>query len=237
MNCLFFDIETVPDADRLPLFAEDLDAKAWDAVNKEGAEINEEDAATLHAKKVQLIGATTPEYLQIIGCNLGFDDAAPRSGWVGEVRDGGEPLTERDLLKAFWSSAKQAKHLIGFNCNRFDLPAIYVRSALLGVEPTVDIWAKKPWDYFTLDLMELRWPRYAGAQFQSLKALRRILSLPVPDEYADLLDMTGGDVGALWAAGDFETCRRYGELDIWTTRSLARHWAGYFYPMIMERGA
>lgn len=237
MNCLTFDIETTVDTSRLPLFAEDLSEKAWRAVGANVVDDNPEAAAELHTEKVALIGATTPEYCQLIGMNLGVGDDPPRSGWVGEVRDATSlPLTERDLLEAFWNYAAKAKHLIGFNCSRFDLPAIYVRSALLGVEPTVAIFESKPWEYKVLDLMQLRWPYRAGQQFQSLKALRRILQLPVPDEYADLLEMTGGDVGALWAAGDFETCRRYGELDVWTTRSLARHWAGYFFPMVFEGG-
>lgn len=239
MDVLTFDIETTVDTDRLPLFAEDLDAKAWAEINREavreGVSFDPAEQSDLHAEKVALIGATTPEYLRIIGMNLGVDEDAPRSGWVGEVRNGGEPLTERDLLEAFWSLAKQAKHLVGFNSIQFDLPAIMVRSALLGVEPSRDFTNLKPWENFHIDLMARRWPKFAGAQFQSLKALRRVLALPVPEVYQDLLDMTGADVGALWAAGEFEKCRRYGELDILTTTLLCKHWQGYFFPVIMGR--
>lgn len=238
MDCLIFDIETTVDSTRLPLFEADLANKAHQEIDyKHGWAGDPFADEIILAEKIALLGATTPEYLCIIGMNLGFDDTAPRSGWVGEVRDGQEPLTERDLLEAFWSSTKQAKHLIGFNCLRFDLPAIYVRSAILGVEPPagLNLFDVKPWEAKVIDILQKRWPYKAGASFQSLKALRRILQLPIPEKYDRIADMNGGDVGALWAAGDYETCRLYGESDIFITRELCRHWGGLFFPQVLER--
>ena len=237
MNVLTFDIETIVDESRLALFDADLAKKANDSAKRKASDDDDDTSpSVLVQREIDLLGATTPEYLQIIGMNLGVDEEAPRSGWVGEVRNG-TPLTEVDLLQAFWTYARQAKHLVGFNCSRFDLPAIYVRSALLGVEPSVYFYEFKPWDWKVIDLMHLRWPYRAGAQFQSLKALRRILQLPTPEKYDGILDMTGADVGALWQAGDYEKCRLYGESDVVTTRELARHWQGYFFPVIMEKEA
>lgn len=246
MDVLTFDIETIVDKSRLPLFADDLLVKAGTEVDRVlqpmdeaafRAAVAELTLAKRVEAKVELLGAVTPEYCRIIGMNFGVDEDAPRSGWVGEVRNGGEPLTETDLINAFWTYAKQAKHLVGFNCHRFDLPAIYVRSAILGIEPPpgLNLWAAKPWEHKVLDLLALRWPYKAGAQFQSLKALRRVLDLPIPAGYEDVLAMDGGDVGALWAAGDFEKCNRYGCLDIETTRSLCRWGGGFFWPQVLER--
>lgn len=241
MDCLFFDLESMVDESRLNLFRNDLSDKAHAAINsigagREGGWTGDPDADdALLTEKKSLLGSVTPEYCRVIGLNLGFDEQAPRSGWVGEVRNGGEPLTERDLLEAFWSSVKTAKCIVGFNSIRFDLPAIMVRSALLGVEPTRNLTDLKPWENFHVDLLARRWPYRAGAQFQSLKALRRILSLPIPPGYESVLDMDGGDVGALWVAGEFEKCNRYGCLDIETTRELCRHWGGYFFPAVLGR--
>src|SRR5687767_2983627 len=116
MENLFFDIETIVDESRLPLFEADILGQVPGVLERKKLPDEMENRAAMF----DLIGATTPEYLQIIGMNLGVDEDAPRSGWVGEVRNGGEPLTERDLLEAFWTYARQAKHLVGFNCHRFD---------------------------------------------------------------------------------------------------------------------
>lgn len=236
MDVLTFDIETTTDSERLLLFQDDLSLKAAKATEYEiqrGAD--SEDTVALVDERIALFGATTPEYLKIIGMNLGFDGQPPRSGWVGEVRNGGEPLTERDLLEAFWSSVKSAKCIVGFNSIRFDLPAIMVRSALLGIEPTRNLTDLKPWENFHVDLLARRWPYKAGARFQSLKALRRILALPIPEQYIDVSGMDGGNVGPIWESGDFATLRAYGELDIITTRELCRHWGGYFFPAVLGR--
>lgn len=235
MGVLFVDIETVPDDSRIHLFKDDLEARARREVDRE-IEMPYDDSEYDQAvdEKVSLLGSTVPEWLRIVGMNLAVDEDAPRSGWVGEIRNGGDPLTEIDLLGAFWTYARQAKCIVGFNSSRFDIPAILVRSALLGVEPSTSFVDDKPWTNHSLDLMHRRWPYRAGSQFQSLKALRRILLPPIPEEFAAVSDMDGGDVGALWAAGDFETCGLYGRLDIWTTRELCRHWQGYFFPQVLE---
>lgn len=265
MSILYFDLETTVDWDRADLFLPDLLRKLTDdAVNAEptGAPLPDPDVIDAQA---EMRAALTPEFLKIVGMNLAVDEKEPRSGWVGETTESGEEMTEAMLLNTFWRMAEKADHIVGFNCLRFDLPAILVRSAILGVFPTVPFFAFKPWEMPIVDLAQKRvqFGRFEKGQWHSLKALRRLYNLPIPKDLQEVALMDGGDVGALYEQwhtalakaneeaedGDpvaaeilmieantaLTTLKNYGKLDIVTTRELCRFWGGYFHTIIAAR--
>lgn len=179
--------------------------------------------------------ALQPEACKLVGLNVIIGDGEPKSGWAGEMSPKGELYTEGDLLVLFWSWAAQCPRLIGFNCNRFDLHVIRVRSALLGVAPTINLFDIKPWEEKVIDLLERRFKGTPYSQFLSLKALRSLLHFEVPEKYQEVLANTGGDVESLYLrflAGDDDALRLlklYGELDVLTTKMLAQMWQGYYF--------
>lgn len=235
---LVMDIETTPDYSRSdlwlagqtkPQFVENAPDPSWSFPVAEQAWIDGQ------MKKMAL----QPEACMMVGLNVIKGDGPPLSGWVGEPRkDSGEPWTERQLLELFWSWAAECPRIIGFNCLRFDVPVIKVRSAILGVLPTCDLTNLKPWETRVLDLLRLRFNDSNRDSYMSLKALRRMLQLPIPEKYAEVIDNNGGDVETLYLrfmSGDQDALRLlklYGELDALTTKLLAQHWSGYFYQRI-----
>lgn len=232
---LFVDIETISDYSRTDAWERGIETPPPPV----GA--TEEEIAFLasqHKDRMMRRMALQPEACQMVGLNVIVGDGDPKSGWVGEPHpQTGVPYTEADLLTLFWTWAAQSPRLIGFNILRFDLPVIYTRSALLGIQPTVAFHAEKPWSDRIIDLM-LRRFQYSR-DFMSLKSLRRVLQLPVPVKYAEVADNTGADVEELYldfVGGDdgeaLRLLKLYGELDAWTTQALARLWQGYFFTRI-----
>jgi len=225
LKCLYFDIESVPAYDRSDL---------WLSRKEKPADVDE---ATWQAEQLKQM-ALQPEACQMVGLNVILGDGEPKSGWIGELNPKtGEPFSEQDLLVLFWNWAAQCPRLIGFNCLKFDLPVIYTRSALLGVAPTVAFYDVKSWQDTVIDLMQRRFGH--SRDFMSLKALRRVLELPVPEKYAEVVDNTGADIEELYLnfinSDDWEALRLlklYGELDVLTTKLLAQLWQGFFFTRI-----
>jgi len=232
LKVLYFDVETIPAYER---------SEQWER----GIEIppppvgaTDEEVSFLerqHKERMMKRMALQPEACQMVGLNVIRGDDPPVSGWVGEPhKTTGIPLTESDLLTLFWNWAAQCPRLIGFNCLKFDLPVIYTRSALLGVQPTVAFYDVKPWDSKIIDLLQKRFGH--SRDFMSLKALRRVLELPVPAKYDEVIDNTGADIEELYlkfiSSDDPEALRLlklYGELDVLTTKLLAQLWQKFFF--------
>lgn len=238
LNPLFFDIETIANYELSdewmarrpkPDFESDVDDGSVLGATREALAQTEWLNSEMKAMALQ------PEACKLVGLNVIIGDGEAKSGWVGEVSPKGDAYTEADLLVLFWSWAAQCPRLIGFNCNRFDLHVIRVRSALLGVAPTINLFDIKPWEEKIVDLLERRFKGTPYSQFLSLKALRSLLHFEVPEKYQEVLANTGGDVESLYLrflAGDDDALRLlklYGELDVLTTKMLAQMWQGFYY--------
>lgn len=243
-NILYVDTETVPDYSRTHLFTPKLPK---DAEARLAALADSEEGlgayANAQAEETSRVLSTSAECCTIVSLGFATDEGEPHSAWSGDVDNDGDTITERTLLEAFWSLAEKAKHIIGYNIVRFDLPVILTRSAMLGVQPWPGLkyWNIKPWEEFVIDLFKKRWANASYAEYKSLKELRRILELPIPEEYREVVAMAGDSVEKLYGeflAGDADalaTLKLYGKLDIITTRELARLWSGYFMPHLVAR--
>ncbi len=124
--------------------------------------------AAIEAQRKQM--ATSPEMCQIVAMGWAVGDQEPVSMITGE--DG---VTEKMILERFWVLAKSVTRVIGFNILGYDLPVIFVRSMLLGVEPSRQ-FDLKPWGNDCIDLMKVRWPGPAG----KLKWLASALGIEIP---------------------------------------------------------
>lgn len=269
---LYFDIETVPDEERLEQFdlpplpkpkpkpkelpkpeefvagtvndvKKMLAEAAWPAEflsateaaevadkNRSGVtwaigQARKEDLSQAIADRQKLL-STTPEFCRIvaIGIAIGSGDI---HGAVDLGDDNKESLlgfTECEMLEMFWSCATKCSPLIGFNCLHFDLPVIFFRSALLGVEPTrlIDM---KPWGRDVLDLYLRRFGQRGNTDKKrpgSLKKLAPLCGIKVPAG-----DVDGSQVAAL-AKSDPEKLGQYVCSDVEVTRKLHRFYSGYF---------
>jgi len=230
---LYFDVETIPDYSRTDLFTPKVPPPPVTAT--------EEEALEWTAREGSRVLSTQAEYCTMVGLNFALDEDEPKSAWAGDYDNNGEPITERTLLEAFWTLAPKVKALVGYNCLRFDLNVILTRSAFLNIEPTRAFHNVKPWEDTVIDLMKRRFQYAPSTDYMTLKELRRILQLPISDEYRDAILMDGGSVEELYLqalAGDadaFTKLKLYGRLDIVTTRELARFWSGFYFPHLVAR--
>lgn len=185
------------------------------------------DSITTHCKRIEGITeaatarkkllSVTPEYCRIVALGYAVGDDPACGFVVGPQPNGGE-FTERTLLEHFWSLVSKVSPIVGFNVLGFDLPVIYVRSALLGVKPTklIDM---KPWGGEVVDLMKVRYPASAS---KGLKELARLYGIEVPAEGVD-----GSMVGDLIQTDPQKVCE-YVKSDIEVTRSLHHFFKGFF---------
>jgi hypothetical protein len=170
--------------------------------------------------------SVTPEFCRVVSLAWAVGDEPVESLVVGQEVG----VDEVSLLWKFWSLAKNASPVIGYNILHFDLPVIFVRSMLLGVAPTRQ-FDMKPWGGDVCDIFKVRFPSFGLNSKESgageLKNLARVLGIPV-DEEADGVD--GSQVWKLWEAGEFEKLGAYNRSDVQLTRELHRKMRGYFLP-------
>lgn len=193
---------------------ESLQKKPRAGVAKILAALRAVKTARVEAEAAQIkTMSVTPEMCKIAALGFAVGDLEPVSLVAGI--DG---VTEEGILEVFWGLVRSHSPLIGFNCLHFDLPVIFVRSALLGVLPTkrLDL---RPWGNDVIDLMTTRYPRSGATR---LKDLCRMLEIEIPAGNAD-----GSQVYQLMQTEPAKV-GEYVCSDIVVTRKLHRMLQGFF---------
>lgn len=181
------------------------------------AELRDEAAAIAAAtEERQKLLSVTPEFNRIVAAGWSHGDDAIFAAIAG---NGG--TTEKRIVEILWEMIESATVVIGFNILGFDLPTLFVRSAILGIKPRrrLDL---KPWGSDCLDLMKVRFPSQQPKGF-GLKSLARAYGIPVPAGETD-----GGDVYRLWKAKEFGKIAEYVKSDVEITVKLHQMYRGYF---------
>lgn len=177
-------------------------------VRKGRRQIDEAEAARI--KKCSV----TPEYCRIVAIGWAIGGGDLDSMCIKE------PSEESLMLEGFWNTVKTCGPLVGYNIAGFDLPVIYARSILLGVEPQRYI-DRKDWGPDVIDLMLSRFGRGGGAM--GLKPLCRCYGIEVPAG-----DVDGGAVHQLVADGKWDDIAGYVKSDVHLVRELHRKFRGTF---------
>ena len=158
--------------------------------------------------------SVTPEFCRIVAFGFAIGDQEPQKIIATNNAE------ERDLLIDFWSLVSRLKApLVGFNVLHFDLPVIFVRSIIAGVEPSRS-FDLKPWGRDVYDLMKKRFP---SGQSMRMKDLARIYQIDVPAE-----DVDGSQVLDLYLAKEFDKIREYVASDVVIARMLYAAWSPFF---------
>lgn len=203
-------LEAVEKADKKPRKG------LFDLIDEMRNESNVIDAAVAARKKKM---GVTPEMCRIVslGTAVGGDPTEARA--IGPDEKDWQKK-EADLLRHFWRLARNAKVICGFNSNQYDLPVIFIRSMMLGVEPSkrIDL---TPWKGDTCDLMAMRWPK-GGAM--GLKVWAAAMGIPVPAG-----DTDGSHVEEMWKAGKIDELKEYNRSDVSITREIWRRGRGMWW--------
>jgi len=127
--------------------------------------------------------------------------------------------TEAALLKAFWARAAEAtaagRRLVSFNGRGFDGPILTLRSAVLGVQPTVALAAsRRSWAPHT-DLVDLL--SFSGARRDrySFAYWCEVFGVESPKQ-----ELSGAEVGGAYERGEREAIARYALEDARATGQL-----------------
>ena len=195
-----FDIETAPLADAETYLPTPKPRANLKDPAKIEADLADKAAAALDK------AALDPDLCRIVAAGWECDGMVERA----VCQESGE---ERRLLERFWR-VSLGTTLVGFNCLSFDLPVLLRRSLYLSVHaPHVPLNKYRPGR--VVDLMQLL--AYQGTlTYRSLGFYCRRFGISVPDE------VTGADVAALVAAGEWRQVRDHVRADVAKTAQLAR---------------
>jgi 3'-5' exonuclease len=153
-------------------------------------------------------------------------------GSGGEISEGPVMYKERSekaLLEEFWDGVQSYDTLVTFNGRSFDVPFILHRSVACGVMPTRDFLARR---YLTqqkppyhIDLCDEVSFYGALSRRPSLHLVCRAYGIPSPKT-----DVSGDEVAALYAAGQYLTIATYNAKDLDATRAVYEKWLEFLAP-------
>lgn len=129
---------------------------------------------------------------------------------------------ERAALEWFWSLLRPYPYprLVGWNIVGYDLPLLYRRSLYLGVDaPPMQLGKYRHPD---VDDLMLIWSWDGMLKFRSLAFVCKRFGVDVPGD-----ELTGADIGAAVAAGEFDKVKAHAQADVQRTAALAAR-LGYF---------
>ncbi|MCS7090255.1 MAG: ribonuclease H-like domain-containing protein [Verrucomicrobiota bacterium] len=135
-------------------------------------------------------------------------------------------MDEVELLTAFWDVARHYEEVVTFNGRTFDVPFLYLRSALLNVPISRKDWLG--YRYATAPHCDLAEQltfygvsgREGAARRFNLDFYCKAFGIDSPKAHG----VTGRDVGALLAAGQYRTLAEYCLRDVRATVELYRIW-------------
>ncbi len=153
--------------------------------------------------------ALDPDCNRIVA--LGWHDIGCGSPIVRVCKDENE---ERAALTDYWTTyTQQFTKIVGFNIIRFDLPVLVMRSIYLKVwRPEMTI--APAWKTHHVDLWERLSLGGARKDVKSLRFYAKRLGIPIYD------DISGADVAAAVAAGDWEKVANHCLFDLDLTRAV-----------------
>lgn len=211
-STLVFDIETVPGIDlrRAP-------SSIAQAVTKQ-AERNEWD----HGKVMSL----SPYFGRVVSLAVGDGEQDPRTQEVTVFvvpPDGAplkadkathwiRPVSEADLLRAFWTLAGQAEVVVSYNGRGFDVPFLIGRSLVHRVPARVDLLSNR---YSLRPHLDLCQVLATGRGGTSLDVVCWALGLASPKE-----EMDGSMVATAYAKGDLASIALYNAGDVRATTAV-----------------
>ncbi len=159
---------------------------------------------------------------QVLFTAADYEDAADEAGPVEFVAC----MDEAELLTAFWDVAKHYDAIVTFNGRGFDVPFVYLRSALLGVAISRKNWLGYRFqtephcdlaEQFTFYGVS---GRDGAARRFNLDFYCKAFGVDSPKSHG----VTGMDVNALLAAGHYREIAEYCLRDVRATVQLYQIW-------------
>jgi DNA polymerase elongation subunit (family B) len=231
MSTLVFDIET----SALPL--ENFDEAQQEYLFREAEKLGDETAKDNKRAEIKQFMSLWPFTSQVVCiAMLNAETQCGQTLFVAEDFDEtGEEnapvkfiscADEKELLAQFWDAAKKFNSVVTFNGRGFDVPFLYLRSAILNVPISKKSWlgyryATDPHcdlaEQFTFYSVS---GRDGAARRFNLDFYCKAFGIESPKSHG----VTGMDVGTLLAAGKFRDIAEYCLRDVRATVELYKIW-------------
>lgn len=232
MSSLIFDIETVGEN------FDDLDETTQHCLTRwveRSAKNGEEKEAMLKDVKNGL--GFSPLTGEIVA--LGVFDHDKKQGAVyyqspskdqEETEEQGcklKAMAEKEILEKFWELAKKYDNFVTFNGRSFDVPFIIIRSLVHKIKPTKDLMSNRylfsqKYGAKHIDLLDQLSFYGASQRKGNLHLFCRALGITSPKG-----DVSGDDVGRLFAEQKYLDIARYNVGDLIATSELYDYWRTY----------
>jgi predicted PolB exonuclease-like 3'-5' exonuclease len=125
------------------------------------------------------------------------------------------PMSEPELLRAFWALASRAETVVSFNGRGFDVPFLVTRSLIHGIPARVDLMSQRFALRPHLDLFELVTQRGRGPS--KLDVVCWALGIESPKG-----EMDGSMVAPAYERGEIVKIAQYNAHDVRATSALYR---------------
>jgi uncharacterized protein YprB with RNaseH-like and TPR domain len=137
-------------------------------------------------------------------------------------------LDEKEMLQQFWTLAEKYDEFVSFNGRSFDVPFLFVRSAIHEVKPSKNLMANRylssqPYDSKHIDLLDQLTFYGAVRRKGSLHLWSRAFGIESPKAQG----ITGDDVGQLFKEKRFFDIAKYNVGDLIATKKLYEYWEKY----------
>lgn len=214
-KALVFDIETVPAVDLRKVPPTIAQAVAKSAERGDGDEGKVMSLSPMFGKVVSLaLGEgecdLEDQKVTVLVVPPPGQEDAEYPAWM-------RPMSEADLLRAFWQLAGLAETVVTYNGRGFDVPFLVMRSLVHGIPASVDLLGKPFALRPHLDLYKALHPGRALGP-ASLDVVCWALGITSPKG-----EMDGSMVAPTYARGDIETIAEYNLGDVTATTAVYQH--------------
>lgn len=230
MGKLVFDIETIgEDFDSLDQATQDSLTR-W--IKRETKSEQEYEKELLDVKNGLCFSPLTGQVVTIGVYDVEKDKGAvyfqAPDGSVEDCEDGNikfRPLGEKEMLQQFWNLAQKYDEFVSFNGRTFDVPFLFIRSAINGIRPTKNLMANRylssqPKNAKHIDLLDQLTFYGSVRRKGNLHLWSKAFGIKSPKEDG----VTGDQVGQLFKEKRFLDIAKYNVGDLKATKELFKHW-------------
>lgn len=137
-------------------------------------------------------------------------------------------LSEKEMLQQFWNLAEKYDEFVSFNGRAFDVPFLFVRSAIYEIRPTKNLMANRylnsqPKNAKHIDLLDQLTFYGSVRRKGNLHLWSKAFGIKSPKEDG----VTGDDVGQLFKEKRFLDIAKYNVGDLKATKALYEYWEKY----------
>ncbi|KKP90194.1 MAG: hypothetical protein UR95_C0003G0063 [Parcubacteria group bacterium GW2011_GWC1_36_108] len=233
MGKLVFDIETIGDDFNL------LDEISQEAltrwIKKETTSDEEYEKELAEVKNGLCFSPLTGQIVAIGVYDVEKDKGAvyfqAPDGGVSDYEDGNikfRVLGEKEMLAQFWNLAEKYDEFVSFNGRTFDVPFLFVRSAINKIRPTKNLMANRylssqPQNAKHIDLLDQLTFYGAVRRKGNLHLWSKAFGIKSPKEEG----ISSDDVGQLFKEKRFLDIAKYNVGDLQATKALYQYWEKY----------